>query len=375
MLQCKIGGSSSLFIDQALFIHHTATSIIHKAREDNLATLPKTMRALELQDYQNWQTSLTVVEKPIPQPGPNQVVVKMAASPINPADIGFLAGRYGVRKTLPVVPGWEGSGRVVAAGKGWWGRLLLGRRVACIATDNLDGAWAEYMLTTASRCFPLRRGVSDEQGAMMIINPLTTWAMMDQARKKGHRAMVQTGAASAVGRMMLKLGQKFGVPIIHIVRRQAQVDLLRSLGGEYVLSTREDNFDTQLRELCHQLHVTQAFDAVSGEMTSRLLRAMPDEAEVTVYGTLAGAKSEISPRAFIFHNQQVNGFWLNKWSNRTGMIGLLKAGWQVQKLLADEEFNTQIQARVPLEKTVEGIEMYQTNMTKGKVLLVPDLQS
>jgi len=333
------------------------------------------MRALELQDYQNWRTSLNVVEKPVPQPGPNQVLVKMAASPINPADIGFLAGRYGVRKTLPIVPGWEGSGRVVAAGKGWWGRLLLNHRVACLATDSLDGAWAEYMITTTGRCFPLHGGVSDEQGAMMIINPLTAWTMMAHARKKGHRAMVQTGAASSVGQMMLKLGQKFRVPIIHVVRRPGQVDLLRSLGGEYVLSTHEDDFDTQLRELCHRLHVTQAFDAVSGEMTSRLLRAMPDEAEVTIYGTLAGARSEISPRAFIFHNQQVNGFWLNKWSNRVGIIDLFFAGWQVQKLLADQVFNIQIQARVPLEEAIAGIEMYQHDMTKGKVLLVPDLYS
>jgi NADPH:quinone reductase-like Zn-dependent oxidoreductase len=314
-----------------------------------------------------------VVEKPVPQPGPNQVLIKMAASPVNPAEIGFLAGRYGVRKTLPIVPGWEGSGRVVTAGKGWRGRLLLGRRVACVATDSLDGAWAEYMVTSVSRCFPLRSSVSDEQGAMMIFNPLTAWAMMDQARKKGHRAIVQTGAASAVGRMVLKLGQKFEMPTIHVVRRQGQVDLLHSLGGEYVLSTHEDDFDTQLRELCHQLHATQAFDAVSGEMTSRLLRAMPDNAEVMVYGTLAGARSEISPRAFIFHNQQVNGFWLNEWSNRTGMMGLLYAGWQVQKLLVDEIFNTQIQARIPLEKAVEGIEMYQNNMSEGKVLVMPGL--
>jgi NADPH:quinone reductase-like Zn-dependent oxidoreductase len=367
-----MNGTVFHFLD---IIHHTATLPIYKAQEVILATdLPSTMRAIELQNYQNWQTSLNVTQKPIPQPGPNQVLVKMAASPVNPADIGFLAGRYGVRKTLPIVPGWEGSGRVVAVGKGWRARLLLGRRVACIATDNLDGAWAEYMLTSASRCFPLRSGVSNQQGAMMIINPLTAWAMMDQARKKGHQAIVQTGAASAVGQMVLKLGQKFKIPIIHVVRRQAQIDLLRSLGGEHVLSTHEGDFDTQLRELCHNLHAAQAFDAVSGEMTSRLLRAMPDEAEVTVYGTLAGTKSEISPRAFIFRNQQVNGFWLNKWSSRIGTSGLLKAGWHVQKLITDGVFNTKIQARMPLEDVVEGIKIYQNGMTNGKVLLVTDLR-
>ncbi|MFC1975298.1 zinc-binding dehydrogenase [Chloroflexota bacterium] len=337
-----------------------------------ITNLPTTMRVLELQDYENWRTALKVVEKPMPQPGPNQVLVRMAASPINPSDLGFLQGRYGVRKPLPIVPGWEGSGTVVAVGSGLLARYLLGRRVACGTSNDHDGAWAEYMLTSASRCFPLRSHVTNEQGAMMIINPLTAWALMSLTRRGGHRAVVQTGAASALGRMLLRLGQRFNIPMVHVVRRQEQVDLLRSLGAEHVLSTHEADFDDQLRDVCHRLNVTQALDAVAGEMTGRLLRAMPRNARVTVYGSLAGKGCEISPRNLIFQKQQINGFWLVDWLPRLGPLKLLYIGWQVQGLLANE-LKTDVQARLPLEEAARGLEMYESGMTQGKVLFLPEI--
>jgi NADPH2:quinone reductase len=335
--------------------------------------LPPAMRALELQTYGDWRTNLKLVEKPIPRPGPNQVLVRMAAAPVHPADLGFLRGRYGVRRELPTVPGWEGSGTVVATGGGLTSRFLLGRRVACAATNRNDGTWAEYMLTSPTRCFPLRSHITDEQGATMIVNPLTAWALMNQARRNGHRAAVQTAAASALGRMLLRLGQRFEMPMVHVVRRQEQVDLLHSLGAEHVLSTHEPDFDNQLRELCRQLNVTQAFDAVAGEMTGQLLGAMPPGAQVTVYGTLSGSACQANPRSFIFKKQRVDGFWIVNWSPRFGLPGLLYTGWQVQKLL-DNELKTEVQARLPLEEVSRGLEMYQQGMTKGKILFLPGLR-
>jgi NADPH2:quinone reductase len=335
--------------------------------------LPTTMRALELQDYGDWRTALKVVEKPAPQPGPNQVLVRIAAAPVNPADLGFLRGQYGVRRPLPTVPGWEGSGTVVATGGGLMARFWLGRRVACAAMDNNDGTWAEYMLTSPFRCLPLRRQVTDEQGAMMIVNPLTAYALLSLARHNGHQAVAQTAAASALGRMLLRLGQRFKMPMVHIVRRQAQVDLLRSLGAEYVLSTHEPDFEDKLQDLCHRLNVTLALDAVAGEMTGQLLRAMPRRAQVTVYGTLSGSACQVSPSSLIFKNQQINGFWIARWSPRFGPLGLLYTGWQVQKLL-DNELKTEVQARLPLEEAQRGLELYERGMTEGKVLFLPGLR-
>lgn len=89
---------------------------------------------------------LVVRQTPTPQPGPGDVLVRMAASPINPSDIGFIEGGYGSQKPFPTVPGFEGSGTVVAAGPGLLPRLLLGKRVAC-AVSGTGGAWAEYLVT------------------------------------------------------------------------------------------------------------------------------------------------------------------------------------------------------------------------------------
>ncbi len=119
-------------------------------------------------------------QMPVPVPGPGEVLVRMEAAPINPSDIGFLNGGYG-GKTTPRIPGFEGSGTVVAAGPGILPRMLLGRRVACSAA-TAGGSWAEYLAARASLCVPLPAAMSFEQGATMLVNPLTALALMSIAR-------------------------------------------------------------------------------------------------------------------------------------------------------------------------------------------------
>ena len=125
------------------------------------------MRAVQLRSYDGKPESITVVELPMLRPGPGQVLVRVAASPINPSDLMFIRGLYGFKKPLPAVPGFEGSGTVVEAGSGILARFLKGRRVACAAADpNIAGGmWAEYLVTSAQSCVPLRKQVEMEQGA------------------------------------------------------------------------------------------------------------------------------------------------------------------------------------------------------------------
>lgn len=328
------------------------------------------MLALIIPQYNLQRNNLVLVEKPVPQPGRNQLLIQIAASPINPSDVVFLAGQYGVRKPLPTTPGFEASGRVVAAGDGLMAKALLGRRVACGASDDQDGAWAHYMVTRADRCMPLLPSVSDEQGAMSLVNPLTAWGLLDTARQAGHRAIVQSAAASAVGRMVLRLGLRFGMPMVHIVRRPAQVELLRDLGAEYVLNSSEEGFAERLRQLCHDLQATMAFDAVAGELTGTLLQAMPRHSRVLVYGGLSGQPSQVGPTETIFGEKVVAGFWLSSWLPKLNFFQRLRVGVTVQQLLGDE-LRTEVQARVPLWEAQRGLKMYTQQMTTGKVLIVP----
>src|SRR5262245_27971629 len=140
-----------------------------------MTPLPATMRAVQLRDYDGKPGSLTVAEISLPRPGPGEVLVRVSASPVNPSDLMFITGRYGFKKPLPATPGLEGSGTVVEAGSGLMARFMKGRRVACAAADpkTSGGMWAEYIVTAAQFCVPLRKNVDMEQGATMLVNPLT----------------------------------------------------------------------------------------------------------------------------------------------------------------------------------------------------------
>ncbi|WP_241758539.1 zinc-binding dehydrogenase [Pyxidicoccus parkwayensis] len=331
--------------------------------------VPKTMRALVLTAYDGRPTSLQVQERPVPRPTTSQVLVRVAASPINPSDMMFVRGMYGVKKPLPTVPGFEGSGTVVAAG-GVTGKLLVGRRVACAAPPEGDGLWAEYAVVGLSQCMPLRSHISDEQGACLFVNPLTAWAFMECAREGNHVALAQTAAASALGRMMLALAKRAKLPIVNVVGRPEQVELLKKLGAEHVLSSHEPEFEELLRIKCHELKVSLAFDAVGGKLTGQVLHAMPDGGTLVVHGLLSEQECRIHPGEFIFGDKKVEGFWMERWSRQGFGREKLKAAMAVPSLVG-RVLETPVRARLPLESAGDAVRIAASDMTAGKVLFVP----
>jgi len=330
------------------------------------------MRAVQLRAYDGNPESVAMAELRVPRPGPGQVLVRVAASPINPSDQMFIRGLYGFKKPLPATPGFEGSGTAVEAGSGMMARFLKGRRVACAAADPnvAGGMWAEYVVTSAQLCVPLSKRVDMEQGATMLVNPLTAWALMEEARLGRHRAVVQTAAASALGRMLVRLGRRFSVPIINVVRRAEQAELLRKMGADHVLNTSDADFDASLEDLCHKLGATMGFDAVAGEMSARVLRAQPRGSRLLVYGALSLEASQVDPASLIFEGKRAEGFWLTAWLSRKSIVSRFRVSRQVQGMLAGD-LKTEIQARLPLEEVARALEQYAANMTGGKILLIP----
>lgn len=336
--------------------------------------IPETMRAVELRSYEGGADALAVVDRPVPRPGAGRVLVRIKASPVNPSDLSFLRGAYGIKKELPVVPGFEASGEVVASGGGVWANHIVGRRVACAAPADGDGTWAEFMLAEAAFCIPLSKFTDIEQAATMIVNPFTAWALLGLAEERGARAVVQTAAASALGRMIVRLARSRGVRVVNVVRRREQVELLKSEGAADVLDSSEQDFDARLEELCKSLRATVAFDAVAGQLTGRVLRAMPAGSECVVYGGLSAEGCLLDPRSLIFERKRLRGFWLTDWMRRTGALKKFSASRSIQKLLKDE-LHTEIRARFPLEQAPEGVRLYEREMTGGKVLFVPGMRS
>jgi NADPH2:quinone reductase len=328
--------------------------------------IPDEMIAVVLDSYTGVD-ALRVERRPVPRPGPNQVLVKIAATPINPSDLAFLEGQYGFKKTTPAVPGFEGSGTVISAGSGIMGRYLHGKRVACVSAEQGDGVWAEYMVTSARLVFPLDASVSLEQGAMSVVNPLSAMAFLSIAKEGRYKSIVQTAAVSALGQMVNRLCKSEGIQMINIVRRETQKEYLKEQGAEIVLNSNDLNFSQHLREACGQYQPRLAFDAVAGPLTIQLLNAMPSHSKVIVYGGLSEEPAQIEPGQLIFEGKSIEGFWLSTWLSKKNFLQSL-AFWQRAQKLLMTDLKSQIRKQYPFNEAQNATREYRSQMTGGKIL-------
>ncbi len=333
------------------------------------------MRALELlspgANAEEGAKNLRVCEKPVPQPGRGEVLVRVEAAPCNPSDLGFLSGSYEIDRPLPAVPGFECSGVVVAA-SGLPGSLLVGRRVTTGGQGRGDGTWAEYFRAPVMQVIPLLPGVDFEQGCALIVNPMTAFGLLTRAEEHGSRAIIQNAAASQLGGMVRALAAERRTPVIDIVRRAEHVLRLRSTGAQYVLDSSAPGFSEELARLAGELGATTAFDAVGGSMTAVLLGALPPTGQVIVYASLSGEPiSNIESRDVVFRGKSVTGFHLGRHVAEIGMGGAMRDAWRVQRAVRRGTIRMDIRTRVSLEEAPDAIASYARSMTDGKVLILP----
>jgi len=312
---------------------------------------------------------LVVREVEIPKPGPGEVLVKIAAAPINPSDLARVRNMDTDLDTF--IPGLEGSGTVVAAGKGLLPRLWLGKRVAC-THHGIRGTWAEYMVTSAAMCFPLKSKVSFEQGSMTLVNPLTALAFLEIAEAGKHKAIINNAAASALGRMVELLATKKGIPVINLVRTDEHAKALIQKGSKHVLNTSDSSFIENLSQLSNELHATLMFDSVCGKELPYIMEVLPPNSSVYIYGNLTSAENiYVNPRSLIDNNITVSGFFLGRRAGENGLIKNMKNLRKVGTLMSSD-LTIKIQGRFTLDRAQEAVDTYLNNMSAGKVLLVPN---
>ncbi|MGY3452320.1 zinc-binding dehydrogenase [Bradyrhizobium sp. USDA 4353] len=245
------------------------------------------------------ELELSLVDVPTPEPGPDEVVVRIEAAPINPSDLGLLVGaadlstvRASGTKERPVITakvpeagmramagrldeslpiGNEGAGVVVRTGSSDAAKALMGRTVAAIG----GAMYSQYRCLRVSECLPLPDGTTPEEGASCFVNPLTSLGMTETMKREGHTALVHTAAASNLGQMLNKICLKDGIPLVNIVRSQAQAELLRGIGAKYVVDSTSPTFMDELTTALVETGATIAFDAIGGgKLAGQILNAM-----------------------------------------------------------------------------------------------------
>jgi NADPH:quinone reductase-like Zn-dependent oxidoreductase len=324
------------------------------------------MKALVLNKFGD-PPALEYTDVQVAKPARDEVLIKVAVAPINPSDLILLGGRNPFPRQLPLIPGFEGSGTVIESGGGAIADQLVTRNVACRAISDGNGTWAEYVVTKAERCIPLEPAVSLQQGAMMLVNPLTAWAFMHRVRETGHKAAIQTAAASALGQMIIKLATKSNLPLINVVRSQKQADDLRRLGAEHILNSSKDDFPGQLRQLAQSLNATVAFDAVAGDLCNVILAALPNGSELWSYGGLSNEPCKIDPMVLIYQNKAVKGFWGPPIVYALNKPDFDAAISYIQKNL-DKIFHTTVRAVYQPTEHKQALADYMSTMGSGKVL-------
>ncbi|NEW04950.1 zinc-binding dehydrogenase [Paenibacillus sp. SYP-B3998] len=332
--------------------------------------MTKQMHAVLLNDYLG-PSGLVYGQTPIPEINSHEVLIKVHAASINPADLLFMDGHYGIKRNLPCVGGMEGCGTVVATGNSLVARMLKGKRVAFVSESF--GSWAAYTKASAMTCMVLPNSVSDEQGAVFFVNPASALAMIKIAKQHKSKAIVQTAGASALGKILVKLGQAHGLPIISVVRKEEHERLLKDLGNPHVINRHSAHFEQDLKQKCHDLGATIGFDAVGGDWTGLVLSALPDGSTVYQYGLLGGSTTTIRTEDLVFRRKSIVGFWASDWVKTQSIFELLALQSSMKKCIGTT-IQTEINQTFPLHEAVSAINHYCSNMTSGKVLLIPNKQ-
>jgi len=313
---------------------------------------------------------IKVEERPLPELSDNEVLIKMKAAPCNPSDIAFIRGGYNIIKSLPAVPGFEGAGKVIDAGKD--NIDLIGKRVCYYTSDDTEGTWSEYFITSAENCIVLKDGISYEQGSCLSINPFTAYGLFEIVINNRAKAIIQNGAGGQVTEFVRVLSRKQGIAVINIVRKEEQVTWLREKGEKLVLNSTDENFSNSLKKLANDLNATIAFDSVGGEDTGVIMNALPENSTVVVLGGLSGKGiSGIDPIEVIFKNKKVTGFNLNFWMLEKSVDEFERISNEIQDMIIREEIKTEIQGTCKLDDVVNGIRLYIKSMSKGKIIFQP----
>jgi NADPH2:quinone reductase len=376
--------------------------------------LPATMRQIRTLVTDDGRLHLSLASVDLPEPQPHELVVRIEAAPINPSDLGLLLAAADLETatasgspTEPVVTaeispqvmrglsarigesmpvGNEGAGVVVAAGSSVEAQALLGRTVSIVGGST----YAEYRCLPAMMCLPLPEGTEPADGASCFVNPLTSLGMVETMKMEGHTALVHTAAASNLGQMLQRICTADGVPLVNIVRRPEQADVLRALGATHVCDSSAATFMDDLTSALVETGATIAFDAIGGgRQAGQILACMEAAANTTateysrygssvhkqvyIYGSLDRGPTEFNRNFGLAWG--IGGWLLTPFLGKIGMEGMRRLQARVVAELTTT-FASHYTDEVSLAGalSLDAIRTYARQATGQKFLIRPSLQ-
>ena len=309
-----------------------------------------------------WEV-LQIKETPMPEPGPGEVRIRVTACNINPSDIMFIQGLYGIRPELPGVGGFEATGVIDKLGEG----VEMTEGASVIFTGL--GVWQEYMVLPAKTLIPVPAGMPEEVACQAFVNPFTAFAMLQSADLKEGQKLLLTAGGSAFGKFVIQLAKERGIEVICTVRRDEAMASLMALGAKTVINTEKDSLPKVIKSLTDGKGVDVAFDAVGADAGADALASLKHGGTLWVYGLLSLRPIPLNSGIMIFKDLTVKGFWLTTWmanlptEQRMGVIG------EVLTLLGKQKLQVDIEKAYPLEEIAQAVKHADSPGRKGKIIL------
>ena len=324
------------------------------------------MRSLRFDAFGEPSERLRLAELPVPTPGAGELLIRMRARSINPSDLLTVRGYSGQLPTLPATPGLEGMGVIEQVGEsvaGW----QEGQRVIPL---GVPGTWQEYLVVPATQALPVPQGMPDNVAAQFVVNPLTAWIMLDELNLETGDWVLQTAAGSTLGRLLIQLAQMRGYKTLNVVRRRAQVDEIKALGGDEVICTEDENLVERVREIVGPHKLKGALDAVGGETGGAVAQSLGRNGLMLIYGLLSMQPMPLDSGRMIFQSSTIRGFWLSDWLRNAPFEQSQALFGAALQAMANGQLTPPVEAEYDLADFVAAVEHAERPGRSGKVLFV-----
>jgi NADPH2:quinone reductase len=316
------------------------------------------MKALVFETVGEPHDVLRWCDLPDPVPGPRDVVVRVLLAPVHPSDFHIIRGRFGRQPQLPASPGIECVGVIETVGSHVVG-LSIGIRVILL---GVLGTWRERIACAVERVVPVPEGISDEDAAQAAVDPLTACALtLWEHQLQRDEWLIQTGAGSIVGRLVLQLAKIRGFKTINVVRRVLEITEIEALGGDVVISTEDEGWPARLVSATRGLNVAKAVDCVGGWTAANVERALAPGGRMLVYGAF-------SP-SLIYNACIVQGWFLYHWLDEIPLAEGVSTLRCALEYLASGGLRLPSAVRYSMSHLQDTIGNLESGLPQGKVLL------
>jgi mitochondrial enoyl-[acyl-carrier protein] reductase / trans-2-enoyl-CoA reductase len=326
--------------------------------------MSQTFNAAVYETHGNPAEVLRVAEFPLGAPQPDEVVVKMKAAPINPADLNSIEGKYAIKAPLPATPGMEGSGVVAETGSAVR-NLPIGTQVIL---PHSFGTWRAVAVIAASKLVAVPAEIEPIQAAMLKVNPITAWRMLhDFVSLRPGDWLIQNAANSGAGQCAIQIARELALKTVNVVRRPELVDELRSLGGDVVL-VDGPNLRDEVAAATGKAPIRLALNAVGGENALRVAKCLASEGTMVTYGAMSLEPLCVPNGMFIFKNLRFTGFWVNKWYDGATPEQRAETFAPLFDMAKRGLLRTKVEKTYPLSEAHAAIAHASQNKRRGKIV-------